>query len=79
VEEHEHHLSIVDGVAEFGEGCSHGLETVVVFGDAQGLLTKVAELRLEEKGTRLLLVEEFILEVAPCVARWTLAHHQGLL
>jgi hypothetical protein len=78
-EEREHHLAITDGITELCEGCNHGLKTAAVVGDAQRLLTKIAELRLEEKGTRLLLAEEFILEVAPCIACWTLAHHQGLL
>jgi predicted N-formylglutamate amidohydrolase len=66
--ERQHHLAIADGVAELSEGCSHGLEATAVVGDAQRLLTKIAELRLEEKSTRLLLAEEFILEVAPCIA-----------
>jgi hypothetical protein len=78
-EEREHHLAIADGVAELGEGCSHGLEATTVVSDAQGLLTKIAELRLEEKSTRLLLPEKLILEVAPCTACGTLAYHQRLL
>jgi hypothetical protein len=78
-EEHEYHLPIADGVAEFGKGGSHGLEAAAVFGDAQRLLAEGVELHLEEKGTGLLLVEEHILEVAPSVAGGTLPHHQRLL
>jgi hypothetical protein len=78
-EEREHHLAIANGVAELGEGRCHGLEAATIVVDAQRFLTKGAELRLEEKSAGLLLAEEFILEVAPCMARWTWAHHQELL
>jgi hypothetical protein len=32
--EHEHHLLILDGVSEFGEGGNHQFETAVVVDDA---------------------------------------------
>jgi hypothetical protein len=78
-EEREYHLPIADGVAEFGKGGNHRLKAAAVVGDAQGLLAEGTELRLKEKSTRLLLSEEFILEVAPRVAGGTLPHHQRLL
>ena len=78
-EEREHHLAIADGVTELGEGCSHGLEAATVVGDAQRLLTKIAELCFEEKSTSLLLSEKLILQVAPCSTCRTLAYHQRLL
>jgi hypothetical protein len=69
-------LPITDGVAELGEGGSHGLKAATIVGDAQGLLMKGTELLLKEKGTRLLLSEEFIIEVAPRIAGGTVPHHQ---
>jgi hypothetical protein len=78
-EEREHHLPIPDGVAELGKGSRHGLELAAVVGDAQGLLSEVAEFRLEQERPGLLLAEELVLKIAPRPASGTLPQHQGLL
>jgi hypothetical protein len=62
--EGEHHPAVTDGIAEFGERRSHGLQLAAKVGDRHGVLSKVAELCFQEKGTRLLLAEEFVLKVA---------------
>jgi hypothetical protein len=64
----EHDLAVTDGIAELAEGRSHGLQLAAVVGDHHGVLAEVAELRLQEMCTRLLLPEEFIVEIAPCLA-----------
>lgn len=78
-EEGEHHLAVTDGVAELGQRRRHRLQLATVVGDGQGVLTEVAELRLQEKNPRLLLPEKLVFEVAPCLAGVALADHEGLL
>jgi hypothetical protein len=77
--ERKDHLPIADGVTELGEGGGHGLERAAEVGDGHGVLTEVAELRLQEESPRLLLPEKFVLEVAPRLAGVALADHEGLL
>jgi hypothetical protein len=75
----EHHLAITDGITEFDERRSHGLQLAAKDGDRHGVLVEVAELCFQEKGTRLLLVEEFVLKVAPHLACGARADHERLL
>jgi hypothetical protein len=77
--EREHHLPIVDGIAELGKGSRHRFELAAVVGDSQGLLAEVAEFCFEQKRPRLPLAEELVLEVAPRPASGALSHHQRLL
>jgi hypothetical protein len=77
--EGEHHLAVTDGIAEFGERRSHGLQLAAKAGDRHGVLAEVAELCFQEKGMRLLLVEEFVLKVAPRLACVAWADHERLL
>ena len=77
--ERQHHLPVSNGIAELGERYDHGLEAATVVGDRQGVLAEVAELCLEEEGTRLLLPKELVLEEAPCLAGGALPQHEGLL
>lgn len=78
-EEGEDHLAITDGVTELGQRRRHCLQLATIVGDVHGVLTKIAELRLQQESPRLLLPEEFFFEVAPCLACVALADHEGLL
>ena len=75
----EDHLAIADGVAKLREGRSHGLQLATIVGDAHGVLAEIAELRLQEKGARLLLAKELIFEVRSRLTCPALLDHEGLL
>jgi hypothetical protein len=75
-EKSEDHLAITYGVAELNERCSYGLKTTTKIGDRQGVLAEVAELRLEEEGTRFLLPKKLVLEIAPRLTCRTLSDHE---
>jgi hypothetical protein len=78
-EQGEDHLTIAYRIAKLGERRRHCLKATTEVGDRQGVLTEVAELRLEEEGTRLLLPKKLILEIAPRLPRGALPDHERLL